>query len=489
MTSCSNPNAESHALMTRRPRHDRSKACVKCKLKTGNIVIRYAVYCKECFFPLISSRFRRALEPHVNPTPQLHRRKGLKASGNLLIGFSGGLGSSVLLDLVHKTYLTLRERQEGDQNPNGGCPWPEIFVATVDISRALNLAPSGDSNFQRLIESYSSQFKCISLNLEDAFDRQWWKEAGGSESYQSRSLNIINKEILLKELSGDSSPTESLRTYISSLPTPTAVANAIQVLVRMLLLYTAASRRCSHLLLGTSLASLSISLISSISQGGGYSVREETHEEWSCRRDTEASDQTVRVIRPLRDIGSKECAFWAWWNRLKIAKKYRYSGGRQDIAALTRDFILGLEKDYPSTVSTIVKTCNKLTTKEDSDLRCLMCDRLVQAGIQDWKNKISIRSYLDTKAENVPPSHVRRPPEIPKIQNLKISDTMTSRLCYACHTTWTSKSIRGGIIRGTNIPAPIWTSVHSMDGDVWARKKVDVQDMQAIIGDSLLDSA
>ena len=92
---------------------------------------------RECFFPLISLRFRRALEPHVNPTPQLHRRKGLKASGNLLVGFSGGLGSSVLLDLVHKTYLTLRGRQEEDQNPNGSCPWPEIFVATVDISGAL----------------------------------------------------------------------------------------------------------------------------------------------------------------------------------------------------------------------------------------------------------------------------------------------------------------------------------------------------------------
>ena len=92
---------------------------------------------RECFFPLISLRFRRALEPHVNPTPQLHRRKGLKASGNLLVGFSGGLGSSVLLDLVHKTYLTPRGRQEGNQNPNGSCPWPEIFVATVDVSEAL----------------------------------------------------------------------------------------------------------------------------------------------------------------------------------------------------------------------------------------------------------------------------------------------------------------------------------------------------------------
>jgi len=104
----------------------------------------------------------------------------------------------------------------------------------------------------------------------------------------------------------------------------------------MLLLYSAASRRCSHLLLGTSLTSLSISLISSISKGGGYSVSEEAHEEWTYRQDTETSDQTVRVIRPLRDIGFKECAFWAWWSKLKIAGKHRYPGGRQDIAALTR---------------------------------------------------------------------------------------------------------------------------------------------------------
>jgi len=144
-------------------------------------------------------------------------------------------------------------------------------------------------------------------------------------------------EIFLNKLSDDSSsPADSLQTYISSLPTPTAVSNAIQNLIRMLLLYSAASRSCSHLLLGTTLTALSISLISSISKGGGYSVREEAREEWSYRQDTEASDQIVRVIRPLCDIGLKECAFWAWWNKLKIARKHRYSGGRQDIAALTR---------------------------------------------------------------------------------------------------------------------------------------------------------
>lgn len=474
--------------MLKRPKYDRSKACVKCKLNTGNIVIRHAVYCKECFFPLISIRFRRTLESHVNPTPQLHRRKGLKASGNLLVGFSGGLGSSVLLDLIYKTYLTPNERQEGDQNPNGGCPWPNVFVASVDISGALNAAPtSSNINFQQVVESYSSNFKCISLKLEDAFDLIWWKEIGGYES-QTRGFDIVNEEILLRALSDDSSsPAEYLRTYISSLPTSTAVANGIQNLIRMLLLYTAASKRCSHLLLGTSLTSLSISLISSISQGGGYSVKEEAYEEWSYRKNQETINQSVRVIRPLRDLGTKECAFWAWWCRLKIVRKHRYLGGRQDIAALTRDFIVGLEKDYPSTVSAIARTCSKLTTKEDSDAKCLMCGRPVQAGIQDWKHKISIRSYSDVNTDDELPQHVRRPPEAPQSQDIRAFDAITSRLCYACHTTWTSKGIRGGTTKGTDIPAPVWVNAHPTNGELWTRKRLGVEEMHAAIADSLLD--
>ncbi|KXN84715.1 Cytoplasmic tRNA 2-thiolation protein 2 [Leucoagaricus sp. SymC.cos] len=409
MSSCGNPSAEAEALMTKRPKYDHSKACVKCKLKTGNVVIRHAVYCKECFFPLISIRFRRTLEPHVNPTPQLHRRKGLKASGNLLVGFSGGLGSTVLLDLVHKTYLIPPERQDGDLNPNGGCPWPKVLVAFVDISGALATTQSENRDIRQVVESYGSQFEYISLKLENAFDQNWWREIGGFASHQHYGFNITNEGILLEALSDDtSSPAASLRTYIKSLPTSTAVANAIQNLVRMLLLYSAASNRCSHLLLGTSLTSLSISLISSISQGGGYSMKEEAQEEWVYRHHIEHGDRTVRVIRPLRDVGSKECAVWAWWCSLRIVRRHRHSGGRQDINALTRSFIMGLEKDYPSTVSTIARTCNKLTTKEDSYAKCILCERPIQPGIQEWKHKISIRSYRDENSNTVLPSHFQQ---------------------------------------------------------------------------------
>ena len=38
-------------------------------------------------------------------------------------------------------------------------------------------------------------------------------------------------------------------------------------------------------------------------------------------------------------------------------------------------FISGLEKDYPSTVSTIVKTCAKVVPKGNGDASCRLCVR------------------------------------------------------------------------------------------------------------------
>jgi cytoplasmic tRNA 2-thiolation protein 2 len=132
-----------------------------------------------------------------------------------------------------------------------------------------------------------------------------------------------------------SNPVNALLAYISALPTQTAVPTAIQNLVRLLLLHTAWSTESSHLLLGTSLTSLSVSLISSISQGGGFVVREEAQEEWQPTVDI-TSKRTVRVNRPLRDIAMKECAVWAWWRGLKVVGKENYLSGKQGIGALTK---------------------------------------------------------------------------------------------------------------------------------------------------------
>lgn len=133
-------------------------------------------------------------------------------------------------------------------------------------------------------------------------------------------------------------PVQRLQSFIASLPTQTSISTAVSMLTRLLLLYTARSHKCAHLLLGTSLTSLSISLISNISQGGGFGLREEVGETWSpCNTVQENGNKTsVRIDRPLRETGMKECAAWAWWNDLKVVGRDRFVGGKQGIGALTR---------------------------------------------------------------------------------------------------------------------------------------------------------
>jgi cytoplasmic tRNA 2-thiolation protein 2 len=64
-------------------------------------------------------------------------------------------------------------------------------------------------------------------------------------------------------------------------------------------------------------------------------VREEAQEEWQPAVHVGAG-RTVRLNRPLRDIGMKECAVWAWWRGLAVVGKEGFLGGKHGIGALTK---------------------------------------------------------------------------------------------------------------------------------------------------------
>ena len=147
------------------------------------------------------------------------------------------------------------------------------------------------------------------------------------------------------------SPLVALRTYLASLPTPTALSATLSTLIRLLLQYTALATDSSHLLLGTSLTSLAIQLVSSVSQGGGFHIREEAQEEWHPgeagggttplpesvpKRRT--IKQSVRIIRPLREVGMKECAAWSWWMDLPVVgrEKWEWQGNKPGLHQLTK---------------------------------------------------------------------------------------------------------------------------------------------------------
>jgi cytoplasmic tRNA 2-thiolation protein 2 len=158
-------------------------------------------------------------------------------------------------------------------------------------------------------------------------------------SSQTRSTADVLLSSVVNKLE-DANPLSLLHSFVLSLPTQTAVLSAVQTLVRLLLLHTASATDCSHVLLGTSLTSLSIALISSISQGGGFAVREEIEEEWSPSTGSNniagKPAAIIRVIRPLREVGMKECAAWVWWTGLRIVGREKLPGTNQGIGGLTK---------------------------------------------------------------------------------------------------------------------------------------------------------
>ncbi|KIJ11958.1 hypothetical protein PAXINDRAFT_177237 [Paxillus involutus ATCC 200175] len=510
MSSCGNPVAEDAALMPRRFKFDKVRDCIKCKLNPGNIVIRHAVYCKDCFTPLVTLKFRRALEPLVNAHSGTSKRPKLKASGSLTLGFSGGLGSSVLLDILYKTYFANQppsvdpsgEPRGGANHPRNTNVWSSCAVCYVEVCNAFNETRDRTEEIRTALAPYP-KLDFIPLRLEDAFDQSWWSKVAAAPDQSQLAL----------ELGKDGLCTEAaLRSYLASLPTQTAVSSAIKVIVRLLLLYTARSRQSSHLLLGTSLTTLSISLVSCISQGGGYSILEELQEEWTCGESTTSEKlNVIRVVRPLRDVTMKECAAFAWWNSITVVGRDKQARANAGIPGLTQDFIVGLEKDYPSTVSTIARTCAKLEPKTASRESCTLCQRPLQEGLEDWKNRISIRSYSDAKLTldliHLPllapfgasdlPTPFHQPPSI------------LTHLCYSCQVTLTSRSSRGPKPAPSSIdvggtspsPLPVWVSANhtrphvaheeltiSANGEIWHQKKQGEAENRSAVAEFLLDT-
>ncbi|CDO74974.1 hypothetical protein BN946_scf184945.g46 [Trametes cinnabarina] len=533
--SCGNPVADADALMQRRKKYDKTKNCVKCKVAQGNLVIRHAVYCKECFLHLVVHKFRRTLEPTVNPKPDGPRRTALKPAGNLLVGFSGGLGSSVLLELVHRCYIALDKStmlaDGGSHHPRHERVWKRVSVCYVEVCDAFPGMKDRTEEIARHIKRYDG-LDFVSLRIQDAFDLSWWKRVGGKPFSSELGVTLADEDLFLESLASKSSdPLTSLRTYLSSLPTPTAITTSVQTLTRLLLLHTALHTGSSHLVFGTSLTSLAVSLISGVAQGSGFNIREETQEDWTPEppevsasevpeESTNARDsqhegkkarkgkRTVRVVRPLRDLGMKECAAWAWWSDVPVVgkEKWGWAGARPGIGTLTKDFIVGLEKEYPSTVSTIVRTCGKLAPKGEVSGSCILCARPAQRGVQEWKARISIRSRPPVDpiaALNGPSDPVVEPSPVASAKPLRPS--LTPYLCYACHTTLTSKSARPvpspwpADARSAIVTLPVWTEARlssakgdndrtsHVHGEILQTRRVREEEMKEIVDEFLLD--
>uniref|UniRef100_A0A674ED74 Cytoplasmic tRNA 2-thiolation protein 2 n=1 Tax=Salmo trutta TaxID=8032 RepID=A0A674ED74_SALTR len=215
---------------------------------------------------------------------------------------------------------------------------------------------------------------------------------------QHPDLSVENAQSHLSSLSmqevehGGTSPitpeqTQALQRLFASVRTLTAKEDLLHTLRQHLILHTARTQGYTKVMMGDSCSRLAIKLLSNISLGRGASLA----------TDTGFSDPRygdVVIVRPMRDYSSKEIAYY---NRMFDIPSVFIPGldtkaqDKASIQHLTESFVTKLQTDFPSTVSTIYRTSEKLhtacppqNTNTQPSAKCLLCVCALDTKLEEF---------------------------------------------------------------------------------------------------------
>uniref|UniRef100_A0A8C6CU31 Cytoplasmic tRNA 2-thiolation protein 2 n=1 Tax=Moschus moschiferus TaxID=68415 RepID=A0A8C6CU31_MOSMO len=362
------------------PRLSRDQKCVKCTEGLPVVVIRAGdAFCRDCFKALYVHKFRA----------MLGKNRLIFPGEKVLLAWSGGPSSSsmvwqVLEGLSRDSAKRLRfvpgvvyvdEGAVCGQSPEDraktlaevklvlqttGFPWhvvalEEVFSLPPSVLRCSAQEPAGtEGAYKAAVDSFLQQQHALG--------------AGGGAA----------EPALLSDPHSPTGPpttaqTQALSRLFDSVKTLTAKEELLQTLRTHLILHVARNHGYSKVMTGDSCTRLAIKLMTSLALGRGAFIA------W----DTGFSDERhgdVVVVRPMREHTLKEVAFY---NRLfavpsvctpaldtKVPEK-------ASIHRLMEAFILRLQAQFPSTVSTVYRTSEKLVKAPRDGCaagpRCLLC--------------------------------------------------------------------------------------------------------------------
>ncbi|XP_019959121.1 cytoplasmic tRNA 2-thiolation protein 2 [Paralichthys olivaceus] len=354
------------------------KKCVKCKEASAAVVIRAGdTYCRGCFKEYFIHKFRA----------MLGKNRIIFPGDKVLLAVSGGSSSCSMLSQV----------QEGlSQNAHKKL---RFIPGIVYIDEGGVVGQSVDER-QRTAAELKAVFRATGfpfyvVPLEQVLDLPSsvivTAQSSSSSQQQPASAYKVAVDQFLKSNSGsclnpkDQEPTsppvvpvahtQFLQQLIVSAKTLTARHDLLNTLRQHLLVHTARTEGYRKVMLGDNCTRLAIKLLTSISLGRGAQLAQDTG-----FSDSRYGD--IILVRPMRDYSAKEIAYYNHFFNVAsvfIPSLDTKTTEKASIQRLTESFVTKLQVDFPSTVSTIYRTSEKLQTtcknSSTADLsdRCLLC--------------------------------------------------------------------------------------------------------------------
>ncbi|XP_052860543.1 cytoplasmic tRNA 2-thiolation protein 2 [Anopheles cruzii] len=299
------------------PRLAADELCRKCNTEVAVLKLNHKeAQCRPCFLHYVRHKFRASLGSS----------KIVRRGSRVLIIFTGTPENIALLDMV-------RFGLEQDSFKQLRIEPVLLYVDDDFISKATEERKKKQITIAELLQQYSFPVhytvtgspKAVELLPAVSFP-------GGFEEDEQRLLRIINgtrsntsKQDLLEQV--------RKRTY-------KAIAKSLN---------------CSYVFLSDIGIDLAKTLLSNVALGRGCSIAQDVA---FC----DDRDGSVKLIRPLRDLNPDEILHYLQFTekRYSCLPHENHFGDKPSLQNLTAKFIDNLQESFPSTVSTIYRTGDKL---------------------------------------------------------------------------------------------------------------------------------
>ncbi|XP_032557104.1 cytoplasmic tRNA 2-thiolation protein 2 isoform X1 [Chiroxiphia lanceolata] len=373
----------------RAPRDSHPRTCMKCGQGTAALIIRVGdPFCRGCFREYFVHKFRA----------MLGKNRVIFPGEKVLLALSGGSASSAMVrqvqeGLSREAAKRLRfipglvyveegavRRQSPEQREQTLTHMETLLRATgfpyylIHLEEALELPPSilqpGPEQSSKSGSSGPSYKEAV-----DSFIQQKRQEGEGDSatSLPGHSTQDMPVGPPYTPRLPDTAQTQELLRIFEAVETATAREELLQMLRTHLILQMARSRGYSKVMTGETCTRVAIKLLTNLSLGRGAFLAVDTGF-------TDKRHGDVMVVRPMRDYTAKEIAFYNHFFNIPtviVPPLFTKRREKPSIHHLIERFLLGLQEDFPSTISTVYRTGEKLSpdpAKASSESqRCLLC--------------------------------------------------------------------------------------------------------------------
>ncbi|XP_041376774.1 cytoplasmic tRNA 2-thiolation protein 2-A-like [Gigantopelta aegis] len=345
------------------------RTCMKCHEQKSILITRVDdAFCRDCFMVYVVHKFRASIgKSHL-----------IRDHEKVLLAFSGGPSSSALLHLVLEG-LSIRAHKRLRFIPS------IVHVDELGSVDSVSADERNEKNEQVVSLMKAFGFPCYMSCLEQGVDLTRYKENGCPPCWDVLQGTGIEDFEKAKKSS-------HITEIMGSIKSVTAKEEYIKNLRNQLLITIARFYGYSKLMVADCSTRLGIQTLSGIALGRGAQISSNT-----SFSDDRHGD--VMIVRPIRDLSSKEVAMYNHLNGVQplvLPTVTTKESAGISIEHLTEAFVTGLQQNFPSTVSNIVRTASKLDSgcQVKGDDSCAFCQAPLDTSVGETSALRAVeRSY------------------------------------------------------------------------------------------------